>query len=247
VLDNATPVDSPLESRRDAEDARTAEGLLMRIENQLSAIGVPDGLWPVNVAIGRHADALGDMARAGRASLLLVGLNSGIPTGRIWGRSTAVAVAGKGSIRVLAVEPQAMTLPSCAVVGTVFGPASVNAARAALQCLGPSGSLHLVHVRPPMSHIGTGALSADAAYAQEIADRLQTMAAELGAPAGVRVRCYELCGDPARRLLEVAEQEHADLIAVGTHGRPALGEFLIRSAASRLLGRHRFSVLIASA
>src|SRR5215472_11477716 len=72
VVDNATLVGSPLDSRRDGEDTHTAEGLLKRIENQLVAVGVPDGQWPVNVVVGRHADALGDMARAGGASLLLV-------------------------------------------------------------------------------------------------------------------------------------------------------------------------------
>jgi nucleotide-binding universal stress UspA family protein len=98
-----------------------------------------------------------------------------------------------------------------------------------------------------MSQIGAGALSADVAYAQEIADRLGSLVSALEVPAGVKVRCHDLSGDPASRLLEVARQEHADLIAVGTHEHPAFGAFLVGTVAARVLGVHRASVLIASA
>ncbi len=228
-------------------DPRTAEALLARIERQLVELGVPAGHWPVGIVGGERAGALGDIAGNDRTSLLLVGLKSHIALARLWGRSTALGAASKGRRTVLAVDPLARALPTCAVVGTTFGPASENAARAALDCLGSSGSLHLVHVRPFMSQIGVGALSTDVAYAQEIADRLGSMVSALGAPPGVRVRCHDVSGDPASRLLELAQQEHADLIAVGTHDRPAFGAFLVGTVASRVLGVHRTSVLVASA
>lgn len=228
-------------------EARTVEALLARIERQLVELGAPKGQWPVGIVGGERAGALGDIAGDDRASLLLIGLKSHIALERIWGRSTALAAANKGRRTVLAVDPLATALPTCAVVGTAFGPASKKAARAALECLGSSGSLHLVHVRPFLSQVGAGALSTDVAYAQEIADRLGCMVSALGAPAGVRVQCHDLSGDPARRLLEVTRQEHADLIAVGTHEGPAFGAFSVGTVASRVLGVHRASVLLASA
>jgi nucleotide-binding universal stress UspA family protein len=221
--------------------------LLARIEHQLVELGVSPGSWPINIVVGRPGGALREIARRDDASLLLVGMQSRITLGRLFAGSTALGAAKDGWITVLAVDPQATALPSCAVVGTKFGQASSNAARAALTCMGASGSLHLVHARSLRSQIGPGALSADAAYAQEVADRLYGMAEWLRAPAGVRVECHALSGDPATRLVEVARQERADLIAVGAHGRGGFGAFLIGTTASRVLGARKSSVLIASA
>ncbi len=224
-------------------DAGTVEALRERIERQLVELGVPEGQWPVGIVSGDRADTLGEIAGDDLTSLLLVGLKSHIAFERLWGRSTALGAANKGRRTVLAVDPLARALPTCAVVGTAFGRASGKAARAALECLGSFGSLHLVHVRPLMSQVGVGALSADVAYAQEITDRLEGMVSALGAPTGVQVRCHALSGDAATRLLEVARQEHADLIAVGTHNRAAFGTFLVGAVASRVLGVHRASSL----
>ena len=77
--------------------------------------------------------------------------------------------------------------------------------------------------------------------AQERFDRL------LGSGAGsglkTRVRLEE--GPPARRILEVATQEAADILVVGTHGRTGLERLVLGSVADRMVRQATCPVLTA--
>jgi nucleotide-binding universal stress UspA family protein len=78
-------------------------------------------------------------------------------------------------------------------------------------------------------------------YAQERFDRL------LGSVAGsglkTRVRLEE--GPPAQRILEVATQEAADILVVGTHGRTGLERLALGSVADRMVRQATCPVLTA--
>src|SRR5262245_37856393 len=60
----------------------------------------------------------------------------------------------------------------------------------------------------------------------------------------VEVRHAFLVGDPAEQILRRADEEGADLIVLGTHGRTGLARLLMGSVAETVLGGASCSVLV---
>ena len=107
-------------------------------------LGIPADASDIEIVVGRTDGAVDDIAkRAARAAATIVGRSGPGRLGPSLGRSTAFGTALCVSVPVLAVDPRTKGLPRVAVVGTNFGQASGAAARAALECLGPTGVLHL--------------------------------------------------------------------------------------------------------
>lgn len=67
-------------------------------------------------------------------------------------------------------------------------------------------------------------------------DRLDELAADLWGE-GVSARQVHAQGQPADVIVRLAEQERADLIAIGTHGRSAVSRFFLGSVAAEVLRR----------
>jgi nucleotide-binding universal stress UspA family protein len=86
--------------------------------------------------------------------------------------------------------------------------------------------------------VSVGAVPESAAQAQderaELEAELQDAARRLGPSVPVRTR-VELLGDPARGILQAAQEEHADLIVMSTHGRSGLSELVEGSVADEVL------------
>jgi nucleotide-binding universal stress UspA family protein len=51
-------------------------------------------------------------------------------------------------------------------------------------------------------------------------------------------------GDPARTIVEIADKDGYDLIAIGTHGRTGIGHLLMGSVAEKVLRRARCPVFV---
>jgi nucleotide-binding universal stress UspA family protein len=62
---------------------------------------------------------------------------------------------------------------------------------------------------------------------------------------GVRVRAERAVGDPAERILEEAERRQADLIAVGSHGKPLHVRLLLGSVSAKVVKDAHCAVLVA--
>jgi nucleotide-binding universal stress UspA family protein len=64
-------------------------------------------------------------------------------------------------------------------------------------------------------------------------------------PADERIPCEHrlLEGEPAEKILELAQQEHADLIVMGTHGTTGLARLLVGSVAESVLRKAPCPVL----
>jgi nucleotide-binding universal stress UspA family protein len=69
------------------------------------------------------------------------------------------------------------------------------------------------------------------------ADALVARAAELLRRRGLDVTAVVERGDPKLKILDVAEEWHADLIVLGSHGRKGLSRFLMGSV-SDAVARH---------
>ncbi|HEX6050675.1 MAG TPA: universal stress protein [Gemmatimonadaceae bacterium] len=230
--------DAPYEA--EARTRREQFGELLGERNQ----------WPVHIAVGtpateilRHADATG-------AALIVMGLRHHGTLDRVLRDETTLHVARRAHAPVLAVVSDLRGLPRRAVVGVDFGPASVQAARAALDMLARpvtprSALLRLVYVNrwdgDTTSAAATGEalirrLGADAAFTQLIR--------ELEVPPNVRVDTTTLYGDPATELLAFATESEADLIAVGSLRHERIEQWMVGSVTTEIIRDGRCSVLV---
>lgn len=94
---------------------------------------------------------------------------------------------------------------------------------------------------PLLGH--AGALHSDEQEAER-ADQLAE-AAELLAAHGISCRTVERSGDAATAILEQLEEEHTDLVVMGTRGLSAGQRWLLGSVSTKVLHHARCSVLVA--
>ncbi|UVC10258.1 universal stress protein [Rhizobium sp. TH2] len=71
----------------------------------------------------------------------------------------------------------------------------------------------------------------------------ETKLAALNAGHGGSARVKVVIGSPAREILHLGEEEHADLIIIGSH-RPGLANYLLGSTADRVVRHATCSVLV---
>src|SRR5213075_235238 len=62
--------------------------------------------------------------------------------------------------------------------------------------------------------------------------------------AGLAASARVIQGDPREVLLEIAKEEHADLLVVGSHGRSSLPELRLGSVTSHVVSHAPCSVLV---
>ena len=62
--------------------------------------------------------------------------------------------------------------------------------------------------------------------------------------AGFAIQKHAREGDPAQTIIDVANEEDADLIVIGAHGMTALGRFMLGSVAGKLSHHAPSSLLI---
>jgi nucleotide-binding universal stress UspA family protein len=74
------------------------------------------------------------------------------------------------------------------------------------------------------------------AYLQEVAERLRL--------AGLPTVQVLLQGDPAERVIDHAQAEHADLILLSSHGRSGLSGWNVSSVVQKILARAYLSILL---
>ncbi len=79
---------------------------------------------------------------------------------------------------------------------------------------------------------------------REDVDATLDAAAQIGRAAGVTVNVYPRQGDPADAILDVAEEQEADLIVVGNKGMTGAKRFLLGSVPNKVSHHAPCSVLI---
>jgi nucleotide-binding universal stress UspA family protein len=99
--------------------------------------------------------------------------------------------------------------------------------------------LILAHVLPPLhSEFGveiTGSMLVDVYRSRTDQAERDLNAFELEALAGLNVRRLLLHGEPASKIVELAHEEHADLIAMPTHGYGQFRRFILGSNTAKVL------------
>jgi len=64
---------------------------------------------------------------------------------------------------------------------------------------------------------------------------------------GFEVYAILACGNPAAEILDAAEREHCDLVAMGTHGHRGLADLVLGSVADAVRHQTRIPVLLVRA
>ena len=206
--------------------------------------------WPVTIALGTPATEILRHAEAHGAALIVMGLRHHGTVDRLLNDETTLSVARRAHAPVFAVVPEMRGLPRRAVVGVDFGPASIRAARAALDVLARpvnrgSALLRLVYVDRSG---GDGAR--EGSSGERLIIRLGVKAAfeqlirELDVPAEVHVDSTMLYGEPSVELLAFATESEADLIAVGSQRHDRVERWILGSVTTEIVRDGRCSVLV---
>ena len=136
------------------------------------------------------------------------------------------------------------------VLGTDGSPDAEAAVQKVIEMAGAAGStVHLVCAYPSRSALERIGLTAkqDPVDMRGVAADVLARAERRLTEAGLTVEKYAREGDPARTLIEVAEESGAGMIVVGAHGNAGDTRFHIGSVASKLSHHSPASLLIVRA
>ena len=206
--------------------------------------------WPVHIALGAVPYEILRYAEREGAALIVMGLRRHGVVDRVLRDETTLTVARRALGVVLGVAPGLQHLPRHAVVGVDFGPASIRAARAALDVLAEGtrddpGTLRLLYVDRNGAEGGHDETAGEAVIRRlGVAAAFEELVAELNAPYRVHVTCCVRRGVPAAELLAVAEETKAELIAVGSLRHERLERWILGSVTTEIIRDGRCSVLV---
>jgi nucleotide-binding universal stress UspA family protein len=141
------------------------------------------------------------------------------------------------------------------LVATDFSPhADVALDRAVALARGEGAALTLLHVAttaatvPAMPEVESAAALELAAVAEDLEREVSSQIADRVArvrAAGIEPRVELRSGHPDDAIVQVAEEVHADLLVIGTHGRTGITRFLLGSVAEHIVRRAHCHVLVA--
>ena len=111
--------------------------------------------------------------------------------------------------------------------------------------------LHLLHVDPPTPIMSPyGEMPVDIRLFEEQRDQAEKDLAtsrERARAAGVPAEASVRGGHPAREILTVADEFHADLVVIGTHGRGGVEHLLLGSVAEKVMRKAPCPVMVVPA
>jgi nucleotide-binding universal stress UspA family protein len=231
--------DVTLPPMADEENRRVALGAVkMRLANVADT-----EQWNVQAVVGWPGEAIVDAAERWPASLIVLGKGAHHAWDRLFGPETAISVARHARAPVLAVAPSARKVPSRVLAAIDFTKSSVNAAKLAARIMAPNGTLMLAHVSAfDDSSAGEGSLAS--LYDTGVADKLDECKREIHRESQRHVETVVLTGEVVTRLVEYANRERCDLIAVGGHHLGFVDRILMGSVRSGVLRSAPCSVLI---
>ena len=230
-------------------DAPYADDARARRSQFTAWLGEPNE-WPVRIAVGTVPVEILRWAEHEGAALIVMGLRHHGLVDRVLRDETTLTVARRARAAVLAVTPALLGLPRNAIVGVDFGPASVRAARAALDIMDPGtttnrSALRLVYVDRSGLEGGHEDTAGEAVIRElGVASAFERLIAQLAPPATVDVETVVRHGGVAEELLALAEESSADLIVVGSLRHERLERWILGSVTTEVVRDGRCSVLI---
>ncbi len=209
--------------------------------------GNADPMWTREVEIGRPAKLIVSIAEQRGADLIVVGRRAHGLMDRIADAETTLQVMRLSGVPVLAVATD-YEIGRNIIVATDFSSACAKATKAAIDLMGKSGTVYLVHVEAPVELLLKGyAIVGENQFAGDIAGAFRNFVEELNAPSGVIVETVVLNGNPVPAIIEFAERIDAGMIVAGSHSHSRMERFFLGSVSTGLVRRAQCPVLVAPA
>ncbi len=191
------------------------------------------GEVPAAYCIADHAKNVG-------ADLVVVGTHGHRGLRRVLLGSVAEKVVKLSPCSVLTIKGEGKAAaPERILVGVDFSESSAQALATAAELAKSCGaSLHLVHaMEPHLVPVTAYDMPLPDGFYEKVHDeaktRLQALAAEVAG--GVETSWSVSEQAPRGALVEVAEEQNADLVVTGSHGRTGIAHALLGSVAERVL------------
>jgi len=222
------------------------ERILNMVREELAADGLRDAVT-TSMLVGTVGSTIAESARDWRAEYIVLGAGRHGALERMIAGDTVVRVMRHAPAPVIAVPPECDRMPRVGIAAVDFGPASLNAARAAAAIV-CTGVLHLVHVRPEIDLPATDPEAWSSIYESGARSLLTQLADELHRDhPGLRTRAEIRRGHTPPTLLDYINEVGAELVAVGQHSRSAMDRILFGSVANALVRGAHCGVLVAPA
>lgn len=212
------------------------------VEAQLERVTGQPRVHGVTVLDGNPAYTISRVAIERRAAMVIVGLGRHGLTDRLFSDETALQLARISRVPVLAVPEHAVGTGWHAVVAVDFGEISERAAQLAVDTVGDSGIVELVHVMPYVQE-DPFSVEEEEPYARFTRTQLQALSERLVVPPGVSVKTVALRGRAAHEVVAYAQRAGADMVATGTHGRGFVARAVLGSVATKLIRSASCAVL----
>ncbi len=225
-------------------DRQRREGVTEAVQAQLRRTANADNV-PLVIEEGLTAECIAGRAKARGATIIAMGIGRHDPIDRLLGVEPAIAVLHRTSVPVLAASPGSRPVLRSIVIATDFSPASLRAARLALAFAADDVTVHLVHAWPWMDMGGSGAPTWFHVYEAGVQALADELVRSLPLPPNAKVVTHLEHGETQKVVLEVANANRADLIALGSHGRGLFDRLTLGSVAEGVLRKAQCSVLIA--
>ena len=220
------------------------EQLLIRVRAQVVDVAGPTAEWTIDVRDGDPASEIARVASEAHARLLILGVRHRGIVDRFLARETALRTMRWSRTPVLVVPGGFSSMPTRMLFATDFTPASVMAARTALEVFQTIAVIHVVHVSPLPAQVPPHFLAWVPLLEENVAPRFERVKAELGAPPRVTVECVQLEGKPSSEILDFARSAQVDLIVTGSRGGGFIDRLLMGSTSRGLVRGVPCAVLI---
>jgi nucleotide-binding universal stress UspA family protein len=215
---------------------------LEQLRAQLAGVRGTKG-WAMRAAVGFSADTIVDAGSRWPASLVILGLGRHGFFDRLVRSDTAVSVARRTTVPVLAVPPDALRLPVSAIAAIDFSAASTDAAILSASVLGPNGRVTLLHASELIADDATPGSEA-AKYTSRAREQMREVQEHVRRACKRPVESLVVPGRIEEELVHAASIHECDLIALGGRDASFIERLFTSSVRTRVLRQADCAVLV---
>ena len=223
------------------------DDLLIRVKELVTEVAGSRVEWTIDMREGDAASEIVRAATEANARLLVLGVRHRGLIDRLFARETSLRTLRVSRTPLLVVPEGYGTTPLHLLVATDFSPASVLAARTALELFPMVRRVSLVHVSEAAAQVPPQFAPWVPVLREDIEPGFERVNSELALRPGVSVESVSLAGKPSNEILHYARSNEVDLIVTGTRGAGVIDRLIMGSTSRGLLRGVPCAVLVVRA